>query len=372
MSIQKRGTGRSAKYIVRWYESGKERSRSFSLKRDAQAFDAERRAASLRGETIGVHGVGSRGQLLLKDVVKEWMNSALNDGTKDARKVLFNNLGPLGDMRISEIRRSDIQSWVSDLHEGRPWANGEPFKPSTTKVVSTALRGVFNQLVDDGILASSPAKKVAVPKSSVSIQKGDIPSAEEVAQMVKAAERYGESLPAMVVLSAATGLRSGEVAGLTRKSLDRDSMKIHVTHQMSKKGFLAPPKTLTSIRSIPVGESVFELLEPFSRGIGDNDLLFRKEKGRFNQWAPWTSPSISDAINRLKKRGLIGDFHFHSLRHYFASVMLDRGVNIRALQEMMGHTSVTTTLEIYVHVMPSSDDTVRSGSAEIMRDIYGI
>lgn len=372
MSIQKRGEGRDARYLVRWRdESGKQKSKSFSRKRDAAAFDAERQAAALRGEGIGVAGVGSRGQLPVSHFVAEWKDSTTVTRTRAIRNSLLTNLGSLAEVPIAKLDRAQIQSWVNLLAEGRPWKNDTALSPVTIKGHLTGLRSVLKLAVEDEVIDRDPSIRVTIPKVAQSIRPKDIPTSGEIEQMVKAAELFGNSLPLMIRVGAATGMRVSEVCALTPANIDYDNGFIQVEEQLDGLGSRTSTKTLRSQRRIPVGPGVLDALKPLTEQASVRDTIFVRDspRARSRRQSEWTNQSVSKAFLLLRDKGLIGEFTFHSLRHYYASVMLSRGVNVKAVQEAMGHSSPQTTLTIYAHVLPRSLGEMRDASDGIMRDI---
>lgn len=368
MSIQKRGEGKDLRHIVRWRDESGEHSKSFTKARDAKAFDAERRAAALRGEAIGVKGVGSKGQLPMKHWVNQWYESTLVPGTKSARSTLVANLGGLSDIPIHKLDRPAVQAWVNELATGRSWKNGTPLQPATVKVCLVNLRSIIRLAIEDEVITRDVTSKVTVPTSSIAIEPKAIPSALEVRRMIDASAVHGPSFTAMVRLAAATGMRVSEVCGLTTSDVDVQNQIISVTGQLDRRGSRVGTKTVKSRRDIPVGQEVIDLLEPFLFRSSVNEPIFTKDGEATLKPGPWTNRAAGEALRKLRREGAIGGFTFHSLRHYYASTLLSKGVNVKALQETMGHASAQTTLDIYAHVLPRSLDGIRKASNDILRD----
>lgn len=154
-------------------------------------------------------------------------------------------------------------------------------------------------------------------------------------------------------VAAYTGLREGEVLGLRWCDVDLKKREIHVRHQISRTGQLVEPKTPKAIRTVPLGRDMAQFLRRHriaSDFSTDEHLVFPSHEG--------TALNPSNLVNRgfkpaLKKAGLDGlnpGIRFHDLRHFFASVMIDRGVSSVVLADVMGHRDSRTTERIYIHL----------------------
>ena len=150
-----------------------------------------------------------------------------------------------------------------------------------------------------------------------------------------------------------TGLRIGELCALQWKDIDFDKQVIHVRktlirvknkHASNEKTriILDTPKTQKSIRTIPINQEILSYLKNFKKEddcyllTGDYSYLFTKKYYEFYK-------------NFLKEHGL-EEHNFHILRHTFATRSLLCGIDVKTLSEILGHASVHTTLDLYVHV----------------------
>jgi len=173
-------------------------------------------------------------------------------------------------------------------------------------------------------------------------------------------------------VAAYTGLREGELLGLRWCDVDLKKREIHVRHQLSRTGKLVEPKTPKAVRTVPLGKEMVRFLTRHrlaSDFSTDEHLVFPSQDG--------TPLNQSNLVNRgfrpaLKKAGLDGlnpGIRFHDLRHFFASVMIDRGVSSVVLADVMGHRDSRTTERIYVHLFNRrrTADQVRDAMQSAMR-----
>jgi integrase len=186
---------------------------------------------------------------------------------------------------------------------------------------------------------------------------------------------------ALYVLAVSTGLRQGELLGLRWEDVDLENTTLRVRHTLQPPGFpkgaparLTPPKTRRSLRGVHLPRSTVQAL------LGHRELQ-EAERARANgSWRdyglvfPNTLGSYADYTNLvprhfkplLKKAGL-PNIRFHDLRHTCATLLLTKGVHPKIVSEMLGHSSVSITLDVYSHVIPSLGD----AAALAMEDALG-
>lgn len=174
-----------------------------------------------------------------------------------------------------------------------------------------------------------------------------------------------------------TGMRKGELMGLTWKdSLDFDNMRIHVVgslcrvvHEPDELGKshatyeILEPKSAKSIRFIPMLDIVKEVLaiqrrrqdadkEKYRDIYSDNDLVFARYDGRhLNQ------RDFMDKYHQFLKKYGVTDCRFHDLRHCFASLLLASGTGMKVTSELLGHSTISTSMNIYSHVYDETKST---------------
>ena len=164
-----------------------------------------------------------------------------------------------------------------------------------------------------------------------------------------------------ILLCLYTGLRIGEVCALKWKNIDLTNKVIHVEKTLIRvKNYekkthaktiviLDDPKSLSSIRSIPIPNFVIPLLEKLRKNEEDFILT-----GTSSFLEP---RSYTNHFKRLMKLLEINNYHFHTLRHTFATRCIENGSDPKTLSEILGHSNVKITLERYVH--PSFDNKVK-------------
>ena len=370
MAVQKRTRNGKTKYIARYRDpAGKEHSKTFDLAREAKAWLQERERELRRGEWINPVD----GQTTLDTYWDTYIRAAQTPGTRAVREQLRGNLGDLADMPLEAIRPAHIRTWIGQLQNGRPWAGGKKLQPNTVSGYAAQLSGCFTMAVEDEYLRVNPVSKVKKPARQVVVTTADLPSFDDVRAAITLADTTGrETLATMIILALGTGMRAGEVGGLTRRNIDLKEKLVHVVQQTRPRQgskaspHIAPLKTESSRRTVPISTDVAKRLAEhlLAHPAGIDEPVFRTPTGLMA-----TSESIGHSMRALC------DFNFHALRHLYATSLIRSGQNVKAVQTMLGHASADVTLTVYTHFWPEDMELVRAASgglvSEILRDQCG-
>jgi integrase len=356
------GTGR--RYRVRWVDpDGAERSKSFTRKGDATAFET-----GIEGDMQrGAYRDPAAGRITLRKFSAGWLASQMsNESTREAteRRLRLHVLPALGSRQLAQITPSAVQGWLRGLDAA----------PSTTRVLLSLLSSILSAAVDDGLIASNPvhARSVRAPK----IERRDI---EPWPADYVAAVRAGMPghYQAMADCGAHLGLRRGEVLGLAVADVDWLRRIVRVRRQVKRVGgrlVFGPPKggkertvplpdlvalaLSEHIRQRPPASVTLPWQAPGGKAV-TAELLFTNLRGRAIERNSWNEIAWHPA---LRKAGIEPgrDQGFHQLRHHYASALLAGGVDIRTVAGAMGHADPAFTLRVYAHLMPDSADRIRA------------
>jgi site-specific recombinase XerD len=201
---------------------------------------------------------------------------------------------------------------------------------STTARKLAAIRTFYRQLVERGELDANPADLVSSPKKDNYLPRVLRPrEVEELLERIPASTPLDQRDRAMLELAYAAGLRAEELVKLDTASADPDGEQVRVEGKGGRTRF------------VPVGEHAWKALDRYlSRGrpslaAGDSDALFLSKSGR--------RLSTSDVRRRLRLQAQRAGITPHTLRHSFATHLLEGGADLRAIQELLGHASISTT-----------------------------
>ncbi len=238
-------------------------------------------------------------------------------------------------MSIEVLSRQDLEAFVRSLM-------GSGLSPRSTARAVACVRGLYRFMVLDRRLESSPADDLRAPRAWPALPR--FLSLEEVDRLIAAPDvsrPAGLRDRAMIELLYATGLRVSELVGLRAADLNLEAGYLTVTGKGDKQ------------RLVPIGEQAVTWVRRYIRD-GRAALLRRKSSPRLFVNARGGSLSRVGFWKLLKaygvKSGVPRSLSPHVLRHSFATHLLDRGADLRAIQMMLGHADLSTT-QIYTHVL---------------------
>ncbi|WP_233515370.1 tyrosine-type recombinase/integrase [Marinitenerispora sediminis] len=304
----------------------------------------------------------------LRDIAEKWLD-ARSDLKKTTwwkyRGLLDNHVLPRwGDLPVSAIHNDDIATWVAWLQKPRA-EGGANLGASQTRHCHRVLSMILQGCVPRRI-ASNPAKDVPLPKAS-EVEHCYL-TYEQVENLANAAARlrtkYNQTTAgahinrALILLLAYSGLRWNEAVALRVKRVDLRKLTVRVVVAFAEvKGELIeqPPKNGKS-RTVAIPASLAVELKPLIEGRPENDLVFTTKRGKALRAANWRSREFNPAVAAAGLDGL--GLTPHKLRHTAASLSIAAGADVKVLQEMLGHSSATMTLDIYGHLFPNRLDEV--------------
>lgn len=347
---------RGDRWLVRWRdEQGEQCKRSFAKKSGhdpetcAEAFDAQRTADTARGDWIDPR----IGRTPFSEYAPVWMKSRLHKtATVDTYEGhLRNHIAPaFGRFGLAAIRPTMVQQWVKELQSVKGLA------PATIETIYVIFASIMRGAVRDGYIRKTPCDDIRLPEISRTVVRLLSP-----AQVLELADAMPRRYAPLVLLGAVAGLRQGEAFGLAFDRIDLTTEMITVDQQVvivDRRPVLAPPKTSASLRDVPMSRFLRDALVDHAKQLGltgdvvvcrtSRGTLFRRDYYNREVWKP-----------ALAAAGLLPDTTFHDLRHTFASTALAEGVPISEVSRWLGHKSITTTVDLYGHLVPEASGRAR-------------
>lgn len=236
---------------------------------------------------------------------------------------------------VEAVSLQHLQQFLSQIYELEMAA-------STQARILSGVKSFFRYLVTEEVVKNDPTMLLEAPKL-----KRALPHVLSVSDVDKLFEAIDHSTPdgmrnrAMLETMYSCGLRVSELTGLLVSNMYLDLGFIKVLGKGNKE------------RLVPIGEEAVNQVTLYKDNVrcfvdikpGNEDFLFLNRRG-----APLSRVMVFYIIKDLAaKAGLSSDIHPHTLRHSFATHLVEGGADLRAVQEMMGHQSITTT-EIYTHL----------------------
>lgn len=350
--------------------------------------DGKRSDLSLREKIKQVQkdvsdGIRIDNQKTANDIFDLWISLKRNlkDNTKQNYIYMYQQfVAPdFGKKKISKLVKSDVRRFYNTLVDERG------LKINTLDSIHTVLHPVLELAVEDGYLRNNPSDNVMrelKQSHNYDMEKKKALTVEEqnlFLDYLRDNEIYGHWYPVFAVMLG-TGLRVGEVTGLRWCDIDLEEGIIDVNHTLvyyshrtseGKRGCyfnVNTPKTKAGIRTVPILDGVKHAFVEekkwrMANGVlcnaridGFTDFIFVNRFGNVQHQG-----TLNKALRRIIRdcneeplaRGkknpiLLPRFSCHTLRHTFATRLVESGVNIKVVQEILGHSDISTTMDIYV------------------------
>jgi integrase len=244
-----------------------------------------------------------------------------------------------GEQPLCDIRRVDIQRFVTEkmARQNLSW--------QTAVHLRNLMSGTLERAVEWGYLEANPGRRIKVP-SMQRRRKTIVLSLEQLAALLHSLQ---EPVKVLVITVAMTGLRIGEVLALRWKNVDFEKSLIHVREAVYE-GNLSSPKSKSSVRDIPIGPSLQQSLLECWKGAPADAFVFASRNG-----TPLDSHNLLGRVLKPAcKRVGLPPISWHSFRHTHATLLSDLGESLKTAQAQLGHARLSTTAEIYTHVVPAS------------------
>ena len=309
---------------------------------------------------LGIHRPPTKTSVF--DLVKTSVDKRrLRDST---RCVYSSNLTWLAEEEFmlrpcTAIKTSDAKSFILKLeNDGRSYG--------VIHNVFNMINSSFREAVEDDVIAKNPFdfhldKLISIrPTKRVALTEEELANVLRLFKSDRCYQRWYDEV--FILLN--TGLRIGEFCGLTDSDVDFKRRRIAVTKQLNKRSdgtfYIAPPKTDSGNRVIPMTDEVANAIRRIiSKRTPDAAAYTVDGYSGFifttNRNTPKTPPAYQQMCNRIEQKyNQIFDhkivFSPHVLRHTFCSIQAARGLNVKTLQYIMGHSKADVTLNVYTHL----------------------
>lgn len=307
----------------------------------------------------------SKGQMTVYELVERYLS--LKQGVRYNTRIGYNFVSnilwkePFSRLKVSNVKVSDAQKWIIKMYN-----DGKGY--STLSSICGVVKPAFQMACNEDVIRKNPFDfKITdvVPNNSKKREALTEDEQIEWLSFIKNDKTYCKYYDEFVVLLN-TGMRVSEFCGLTSKDLDFNNRKINVDHQLVRerngKYYVEKTKTQAGCRFIPMTNEVFQSLkriienrpklkiEPFVDGYTGFILV---DKNGNPKIALHIENEIRWSLKKYKK--LFPNkppiiVTPHVLRHTFCTNMINAGMDAKKLQYLMGHSDVSTTLNIYTHM----------------------
>jgi integrase len=341
-NIAKRPNG---KWRARYRDlAGKEHARHFERKLDAERWLDEVTAALVTGQYVDPASQ--------KMTVDQWCDAWLEtyahraSTERQARVHLARIRKEFGPLPLMAVDSMAVKRWMAKLK-----------REGLSDSYRFALHGRLSQVLADAVharkLASNPCSRRTTPGAGK-----PRPYVATEAQLWALYEAAEPKYRPAILLGAFAGLRVAEACGLRVGDVDLDARVINPAVQYPAE----PLKTEMSRTAVPIPDVFVGQLKRLLDGREDGWVVVDDDGGQLGPW------KVERHMRRIRKAvpGLPEGFRFHDLRHFYASMLIAGGADVKVVQHRLRHSSATTTLNTYSHLWPDSDESTRATVERVM------
>jgi len=270
----------------------------------------------------------------------------------------------LGHIKLQKLSVEHLQAFFAQKQER--------LKPRTLAYIQSALNSALSNAVKWGLVSRNVASLVALPHAER--YEGQVLTVDQAHKLLAVAR--GSRLDVLLLVALTTGMRRGELMALHWSDLDFGTGILQVRRNLARvtgMGYVeGEPKTKSGRRKIVLSGVVLEALKEHRERqnqarikVGDRwqerGLMFCSIYGGF-----FNPDYVSHLFKELLKKAGLPDVRFHDLRHSVATVLLAAKVDLKVVSELLGHSSVAITADIYAHVLPEMQQEI----VDKMEDLY--
>lgn len=301
------------------------------------------------------------------DYYREWIfrekKSTVKDVTFEKYKQTEKWLRQLRpNLKITELDKRTYQEILNEY--------GETHERQTVKDFHTQLKACITEMFEERVLDRNPTLRVAFNGKQPSSKKDKFMSLEELGKLIDTLDLSSlDTMDWTILILAKTGLRFAECMALTVQDFDFENLTVNINKTWNYKngGGFTPTKNISSVRKIEIDWQIAAQLKPLLKGMKPNELLFiQKENGEYKKI--YNSTYNSFLARKCKEAG-VTEITIHGLRHTHGSVLLGQGVSVLSVSKRLGHSNVTTTQEVYLHI---TDELARKDRQLMMGALAGI
>ena len=367
-TIQKRNNSYSIRVSCGYDTRGKQIIRSMTWKPEdgmtPKQIEKELKRQTVLFEESCMKGFQTKA-IKFETFAEEWFNEYakinLRNTTYERLLQLRGRIYPaIGHLRMDKITPRHIQAFVNSLsQEGANERTGKPLAPKTIRHNLSFISNIFTYAAKMGVVSDNPCSKVTIPKNEV--KEKQIYTPEEVEKFLTLLNDEPLKYRTFFYLMIYSGFRRGEMLGLEWKDVDFENNVISVrrtSNYTAKKGvYTDTTKTKKSQRTLKFPQFIMDMLKEYKAEqdaealrLGDRwvetDRLYVKWDGR-----PMQNGTPYFWLGEFCEKHDLPFYGLHSFRHLFCSLLVNQGVDIVTVSGAMGHSTVSTTSNIYCHTI---------------------
>ncbi|SPH17929.1 Transposase from transposon Tn916 [Defluviimonas aquaemixtae] len=368
--IRKRTGAKGTTYQVRYPSSATKSGyayKTFSTQKEARAFlEGGNTKLSCQNRESGVTSVG--------DAIDFWLDVCEKEGRDEREPVSPATLENYRwrartmkkfnwDKQLCEVEEPDVIAFRSWLKRN--------CTPDQGQKVMSSFHSVLIEMKRRGYISADPAENVTLRTSARHKEPVSIPTLEDMQEILRAADRLANSknneiaaawerYRPMIYLAADSGMRPQEYLVLPVAAIDERGVR--VVQALDRSNRIGPPKTKAGRRYIPVGDATLDMVRHYASkhdNCGGFAFPTRREGDfqRYNVYVRRGFHKLMDEAGMVSERRdgksvkLIRRYRPYSLRHFFASMLIEQKKSLKFIQSVMGHENIKMTFDVYGHII---------------------
>ena len=357
--LYQRSDGRWFGAVVLGYDaSGKPKRKTVSAKTKAEALQ---KLKDLQDKIDGGYSPPTKEETL-SQLFDRWycdiLSTQVQQDARDNYKCIADcHIVPtLGRKKVAKLTVADVQHLLASKLSGGPDGDPRPLSVSTVRRIRSVLAQALEVCLVDGSLARNVAALTSAPKAAGT--EGRTLTHAQAKRLLK--ELEGHRLGALFIVMLSTGLRRGEALGLRWDDVDLRKRVVVVRRQLRRIGgqlITREVKGRKSGRSVDLPAPVVQLLKDHRTAqaaarTGSNGLWEESGFVFTTQYGSALDPrNVHRDFQTICMKAKLGKWHPHELRHSAASLMLAEGVPLQVVSDILGHSSIRITADVYGHVL---------------------
>ena len=347
--IRQRTDGRwEGRYVVGYDDHGYPKTKAVFGKSKRECTE---KLAALKMQLGGIPSDKLRPEMRFADWLDYWyethckpnIRTSTQSGYED--RIRLHIKPELGEIPLNRLTQNDLQQFYARLKKsGRKTCTecyGEGLSDRMVRMCHATCRSALQRAVQDGLIRTNPAEGCKLPPKKA--REMQVLARDELQRfLIQAkAEGYYE----LFLLDLATGLRRGELLALQWDDLDFETGVLTISKQVSLvrgKIVMSVPKTKSSIRKLVLPPAVVQVLREYRASVHSRWMF----PSPVLEDLPLNPGSVYDRLQLILEHANCKQVRFHDLRHTFATLALQNGMDVKTLSAMLGHVSAATTLDI--------------------------
>lgn len=305
--------------------------------------------------------------MIFHEYYMDWVDREKRNAVRDVTLSKYLNTGKwlkeiCPELSIKELNRKEYQNILNEY--------AVTHEKQTVKDFHTQLKACITELFEERIIDRNPSLRPVFKGKTPAPKKNKYLGLSEINSLVETLNLKTLSMDWIILVLAKTGLRYSEVIALTPNDLDFENLTLTVskTWNYKKNGGFVPTKNESSVRTISIDWQITAQLSSLIKDLPRDEPIF-VEKLPNGSYKKVYNSTINGFLERKCKEAGLEPITIHGLRHSHGSILISQGVSILSVSKRLGHSNVTTTQEVYLHI---TDELHKKDNQLMMGALAGI